>query len=381
MDAADTVEVTVAVENRRPDREPWVFETQPDPSQLALWAGPASAKVGDTLRLHLQLLAPPATVRLLRIGAYGGAGARRVAEIVIPDTIRQPACTPAFPGPVQCPWTTSGKIPLGPELTGGVYQLVAKDALGRQATYPLVVTSRRPHDLNIVVPQFTWQAYNTFGGSGFYVTDPSTNRPVPWVSFARPYVESGQAPGGTAEFATIAWLERRGVDVGYMSDEDLARGTAPLANKGYIFIGHSEYWSFQMYQRVQEWRDAGKHLAFLSANNAYWNTRYFPAATDSSATVLYCYKGAGDPLAGTPQEVTTRFRNAPLNLPENALYGIAFPLRLAPPPSTIDLVVTDEAAASPFTRDLLAIAGVRPGDSLGISTGSEGDDLLANGKT
>jgi hypothetical protein len=170
----------------------------------------------------------------------------------------------------------------------------------------------------------TYQAYNGWpglaflGGSDAYslynvTTSVDSNGhalPVRSVSFNRPY---GSFPfndpfyvppifyssqfaghgvgagdflyhGGPAvmEFGMVRWLEREGYDVTYITDVDTHEDVGRLLRaKGYLSVGHDEYWSEQMRTNVIQARDAGVNLGFFGGNYIYWAVDLF---SDSNAT-------------------------------------------------------------------------------------------------
>jgi hypothetical protein len=244
--------------------------------------------------------------------------------------------------------------------------------------YPIVLKDDRVAGFTVVVPQFTWQAYNGFGGSGFYVRDPTGAGVLGhFVSFARPYLRCGGADhiycNSPADINAARWLERSGYDVNYVSDLDLTNaGLHPAPPKhGLIFMGHDEYWTWDEFDYVESLRDRGLNLAFLSANNAYWDTRLSTGnVVGQLGTVLICFKGDRD-SAGVAHPTQT-FRA--LGRPENALYGIMYTATSAgAEPLRVPLDVSGAEA-----RQFLAAAGLEPGDSVTSVVGAEGDAVFAN---
>ena len=67
------------------------------------------------------------------------------------------------------------------------------------------------------------------------------------------------------EFPLAYWLERNGYDVTYASELDTHRDADGLLRvKGFLSVGHDEYWSRRMFDNVARARDAGVSLAFLT---------------------------------------------------------------------------------------------------------------------
>lgn len=70
------------------------------------------------------------------------------------------------------------------------------------------------------------------------------------------------------EFPLAFWLEKEGYDVTYISNIDThADGKGLLRAKGFLSVGHDEYWTQEMYDNVARARDEGVSLAFLSGNS------------------------------------------------------------------------------------------------------------------
>ena len=72
------------------------------------------------------------------------------------------------------------------------------------------------------------------------------------------------------EFPFSYWIKQQGYDVSYISNMDTHRhGPRLQRTKGFISVGHDEYWTREMYASVSEARDAGVNLAFLSGNSVF----------------------------------------------------------------------------------------------------------------
>jgi hypothetical protein len=117
----------------------------------------------------------------------------------------------------------------------------------------------------------------------------------------------------------VRWLEARGVDVEYTTDYDTGGPDGRVGNhKLFIAVGHDEYTSIEALDRLKAAVDDGTSLAFLSGDTMYWQVRY-------EGRVQICYKDfpQEDPMYGVDnRHVTTRFRDPPVNYPENAVIGI-----------------------------------------------------------
>ncbi len=160
-----------------------------------------------------------------------------------------------------------------------------------------IVHDDRPCDLLFQCSDMTWACYNSWptnewslyhndenGYTGYKKRKKwSTNaNDTGWVSFDRPYsnfcqdhlVDRPSSVGSGEfllwEFPLSYWIEQHGYDVSYISNVDThTDGLGLLRAKGFISVGHDEYWTREMYDNVSAARDAGVNLAFLSGN-AVW---------------------------------------------------------------------------------------------------------------
>jgi hypothetical protein len=149
---------------------------------------------------------------------------------------------------------------------------------GRAVAFAPFVLRATPAGRNrvaIVLPTYTWQAYNFFDANG-------DGKPDSWygdrrrhsVNLARPYRGSGKPPHyRTDQRGFIRFLVHTGKQADYLTDEDLERVASgdDLARLYdlVIFSGHEEYVTTHNYDVIQRYRDLGGNLAFLSADNFF----------------------------------------------------------------------------------------------------------------
>ncbi len=106
----------------------------------------------------------------------------------------------------------------------------------------------------------------------------------------------------------VAWLERRGYDVGLLHRLRPGRTTTALLAGDALLLaaGHDEYWSAQMRRRVLEFVDQGGSLCFFAGDVACFEVEF-----GSGGDRLFCPKMAcartGRPAArcGTSTTRTT----------------------------------------------------------------------------
>jgi hypothetical protein len=162
----------------------------------------------------------------------------------------------------------------------GLYfvRLAAPD--GRVGYAPFIVRRQAPRSrVAVVLSTNTWQAYNFWDengdgwGDSWYVsgTTRSVDLSRPFLDFGVPY----RFRDWDLDF--IAWLNRMGKQVDFLSDDDLAAFTSgdqlAAAYDLVVFPGHAEYVTQQAYDVVQRFRDLGGNLMFLAANNFFWKVQ------------------------------------------------------------------------------------------------------------
>lgn len=188
----------------------------------------------------------------------------------------------------------------------------------------------------------TWQAYNNWGGKSLYDFNSEGGARALRVSFDRPYASSPAAAAGAGagelltvthgphaagwEYPLIRWLERAGYDVAYAPNLDIHAGREPApARRAVLLVGHDEYWSRAMRDRLEDARDRGVHLGVLSSNTGYWQVRLEAGRRGARDRVIFCAKDhTRDPVYGTRRaaDLTVRFRDLRPRRPEAALLGV-----------------------------------------------------------
>jgi hypothetical protein len=160
----------------------------------------------------------------------------------------------------------------------GVYFARLAAADGRVGFAPVVLAPRRlgEHRVAVVEPTLTWQAYNLRDDNGDGKGDSWYARwTVHTVRLDRPYLDRGvpyHFRGYDLPF--LHWLAWTGRQADYLSDADLDAisdsHTLAGAYDLIVFPGHHEYVTTHEYGVVRSYRDQGGNLAYLSANNFFW---------------------------------------------------------------------------------------------------------------
>lgn len=167
------------------------------------------------------------------------------------------------------------------EWDSGLYFARARAADGRVGYAPFILRPRRLGErrVAVVLSTHTWHAYNFHDADGdgwgdsWYVSAGTKS-----VEVARPFLDFG-VPFRFRDWdlAFIAWLNRTGKRVDFLSDDDLeGAGTGDRLRAAYdlvVFPGHAEYVTQRGLDVVERYRALGGNLLFLSANNFFCRVR------------------------------------------------------------------------------------------------------------
>lgn len=284
-----------------------------------------SYTAGDTV--HLFVSTEPAagfTLDLYRMGYYQGHGGRQVMETGRLQGKVQPTPEDGERNLREAAWQRSYSFVVPADWVSGVYLGKLTELTdGYQAYVIFVVKDERKADLMFQVSDMTWQAYNRWPAwrSLYDYRDNIWNTSGGnIISFDRPYTfyynglpsdlnpfTNGSGEFLLWEFPLAFWLEQEGYDMTYTSNIDTHEDAAGLLRvKGFLSVGHDEYWTRQMYHNVAQARDAGVNLLFLGGNSVDGEV-FLTTSTD-----------------GRPNRTLGRARNFPdeQNLMGSASYGV-----------------------------------------------------------
>ena len=366
----------IYLENQKPGTNSWRI-TNYTTTSIAGYASALSVQRGGSLPIKVSLAAPGSySIDIYRIGYYAGAGARLVASSGSLSGVVQPACpvTDSVTHLVECNWSTSYTLAVGSDWTTGLYLAKLKLTSTSQES-PIFFVVRDDASTAKILFQSSFAnsaAYNRYGGYSLYDFNSTGGQRAYKVSFDRPTRELEEYSNLLRyEYNMIRWMESQGYDVSYVTNLDIHTNPGRLSqHKVLLDAGHNEYWSLEMRNAVENARDAGMHMAFFSANTAYWRVRFEPSTTGMANRVMVCYKtmSPADPVAAT-----VRFRDPQVNRPENALMGVMYIGNHGALYGGFDHVVSN--AADPY----YAFTGLNNGDKLSGLVGYEWDAIVDNG--
>lgn len=182
-----------------------------------------------------------------------------------------------------------GAVPLHAAMTSAAVLFVVRGEGGGKLLYK--------------IPLATYHAYNCSGGGCFYVNPPRSHTPPgARISLHRPGGGIGGQTWGALDhydlssprqtFAHwdarfIRWLLRHGyapefcTDLDLHEDPDLCRRYRLL-----LSVGHDEYWSETVRNRVEDFVTGGGNVAFFGANICWWRIH----VVDGGSAIV-CHQG------------------------------------------------------------------------------------------
>ncbi|MDX8449888.1 N,N-dimethylformamidase beta subunit family domain-containing protein [Mesorhizobium captivum] len=296
-----------------------------------------SYRPGETVRLQVSSTASTFAIEIVR----DGADEIRVFEKSGITARWQD--TPDQCSVEGCGWETAFEFRIADDWPSGGYRITLT-AYGRDGKpirchhiiIALPKAGRKPGHVLQVAATGTWLAYNTWGGSSHYegITGPNRNQYSPVVSTQRPWcrgfvvlrpdaprvplevamppktvpryphMEWAYATGHSKKYASAGWAsydshffrfaERAGYDVNLASLHDLHFSPEILLDYDCaVFVGHDEYWTWEMRDAVDAFVDHGGNVARF-AGNFMWQTRL---EDEGRRQVCYKYRArAEDPV-------------------------------------------------------------------------------------
>jgi hypothetical protein len=304
----------------RPWLVPSVVESGPEG-----WFSAPSATCAQSVGLHISGTGAPVTIKVFRMGFYGGAGARLISQ-----TTTKPIPHFSVIGPSKPPesllttaWPTAWDFKVTHQTLPGQYLIRLDDRNGESNFVPIMVTNPDSKDpVTFISSVLTWQAYNEWGGYSLYKGPNRTRHTRAMVvSFDRPYDGDGAGQFRYMEFPVVRLAEKLGIDLNYITDLGLSKNVPSLVNtKSIVYGGHGEYWTTQMRVALDSAVSRGINLISFGGNAGYNRPRL--QANDRQ---LVMWRGAAsDPNRKDPILATTRWRSSPIHNPESTLLGAQY---------------------------------------------------------
>jgi hypothetical protein len=334
-----------------------------DPDALEVWgfAERFCYLAGETLRLHVSCSAAAFSIEIMRDGARPEPVLRRTG---LPG---RRAATPADAYAVGCDWPVGFELIVPSAWRAGFYLVRLSVGAGEQlweseAFFVVRRPAGRRGRMALLLTTSTMLAYNDWGGANHYrglgddpredVASPvlSTRRPVargmlrkpagaprdahdftppmfwqpryPAYEWARLYGygrHHADAFWATYERPFVVWAESQGYEFDYLTQHELHFDAASLDEYAcVVIVGHDEYWTWEMRDRIDAFVDRGGGLARF-AGNFLWQVRLSPDGTRQ-----FCYRiPARDPEAARdPRRATTVWDHRAVGRPAAATMGL-----------------------------------------------------------
>ncbi len=321
-----------------------------------------SYAAGDVVELRCSSRVPTVTAAVTRVG-------RERVEVWRRDAINigeHPYPDDAYA--TGCGWPVAFTFEVDPAWPSGFYEvsLHASGESGAQATAEafFVVRPAAPTkaDAILVLATNTYNAYNQWGGKCLYsgAVKVSFDRPLERGYLRRaaapdeveydgrmaslpvePDEEHHQLQQYLAEFEYptwcassswhnwerrfARWAENEGLTLDFAINSDLEFHPEVLDGQRLMLsVGHDEYWSWGMRDRVDEFVEGGGAWAIFSGNTCFWQVRY-----EDDGRTMVGYKARAeskDPVAGTAghHRITSMWSLPSIDRPEARSIGLSF---------------------------------------------------------
>ncbi|MEV7006144.1 N,N-dimethylformamidase beta subunit family domain-containing protein [Streptosporangium sp. NPDC051022] len=339
----------------------WMPEKPGEGPEIWCYADRFSYDPGDVVALHVHTTAETYDVEVIADGARPRTVFRR-------EGLPGVACeTPEDSYATGCGWPVALTVPVEEDWPSGFYLVIVRimdgDRVHEREGFFVVRPGDRPKaPIAMVLTTSTMLAYNDWGGANHYrgLPDGAGNDiPTPLSSARRPLArglcrkpvgaprnihtdtpEPGWIPRhppyewalhngysrhhadafwATYERPFMVWAQEQGYEIDVLTQHDLH--FEPEILDGYscaLFVGHDEYWTWEMRDAVDRFVDRGGKLARF-AGNFVWQVRL--SADGGTQT---CHKMPQlDPLLDSdPARVTTAWDWPPIGRPAAETMGL-----------------------------------------------------------
>ncbi|UHD18619.1 N,N-dimethylformamidase beta subunit family domain-containing protein [Thiocapsa bogorovii] len=344
----------------------WFDLPSDDRSKLEVWGytDATSYAPGDTVNLHVSTTADRYDLTVTRDGA--------AEEVVLEEKglAGKLHPTPKDAYRVGPGWPVAHSIAIPETWKSGGYIVTFKvtgeegQRIEQEAFFILRPKAPGQAAIAFVAATTTWQAYNDWGGSNYYegVAGESRAHFSPELSTLRPWARGlirvrggaprivlteeypiGAAPrypnleyayargyskyyaaAGWAMFDALfaRWAERNGYTLDYYAQDDLGRNPDLLKQyKTVVVVGHDEYHTRDERTAIDDYIEAGGHLARF-AGNLIWQAR-------REGDTLICYKSRAateDPVRDDPEKkdlLTSVWEAQAINWPPQQTWGVS----------------------------------------------------------
>ena len=299
----------IQAENERPGTTDWQLNNvRIDPESryrspaIEGYCSRTSLRSGERLQIMVSTNpASPFLIDIYRLGYYGGKGGRLMQRMGPFPGQTQPDPEVGEERLRECRWEPATEFKIPADWPSGVY--VGKLTAERESLQSYVifiVRDDRLCDFLFQCADSTWVAYNRWPNQWSLYDDGRKEwyiGPNVRVSWDRPYAKYCQVIDNSLftgsgsfmlwEFPLVFWMEQHGYDVSYLSTVDTHTDAAGLLRaKGFLSVGHDEYWSQEMYDHVKAAIQAGVSVGFLSSDTCWGLIPFMPSSTGAACRVI-----------------------------------------------------------------------------------------------
>ncbi len=275
-----------ASDERIPDNVGSVAESY----SLGGYASKLSVTPGETLDFHISTsFSGPMSLNIYREGEF-----RQLIHTIENVDAGQYDCAGKYA--VGCDWPVVLRFTVPSDWSSGVYTVDIPINSGGKRYIIFWVREAVPGANGRILflsSVNTYNAYNTYGGKSLYDFNSTNNERSPLVSFDRPFQESGIGQFRRWDGKFVTWAEANNYPLAYATTYDLHYNPSLLTPYDVVVIsGHSEYYSWEMRQRMKQYIDGGGRLVNLSGNTMWRQVRY----SDDGRTMTGYIPAAIDPV-------------------------------------------------------------------------------------
>ena len=293
-----------------------------------------SVRPGETISFFVSSQVGPYTIKVYRQSAD---------DVFMADVLGLPkAPSPLSIGRTAwrdgAQWPPAGSLQIPLDWPTGLYVGRVEAAPAAPADIPFIVRAAVDGSQAatlVVMNDTTYEAYNYWGGRSLYGfgshgsmvwTSPGSgaaNLSWAWhVSFRRPVnavFPEHQQKWAYSEVPFVRWLARQGIEVEWCTLVDLHREANLLDHyRLLVNVGHAEYVSKEMRDRIVAFVRQGGNAAFFTGNTCWWRVRI-----EDDGQALVCYKDERfDPIFDPAGDPTTDASTVTVNWPDNLAAGL-----------------------------------------------------------
>lgn len=305
-----------------------IADDAPPPLTIEGYTDRLSYRPGETIEFHVSTTTGRYAMEIARLGAESK---------VVHAQAGLPGASHPIPEDASangCQWPVAHRLVVRADWKSGYYNVrlrvadsggkfVGRNRRTAEVDLFFIVRAAEPgRDAKILLQLSTntYNAYNNWGGGSLYAFHGRANLQGHRVSFDRPL--EGQFRQWELPF--VAWAERNGYAIDYCANGDLESIPGLLDRyKLVLSVGHDEYWSTPMRDRLEAFIGRGGNVAFLSGNTCCWQVR-----AEDGGRALTCWKQGfdQDPVfpSGDRRTLTTLWSHHLVDRPENRLTGVGF---------------------------------------------------------